>query len=55
MATPKAAGFDPGKLCALDEFIGRQTGATIHRVVEVGSAARLKTQIRSARALRYPP
>lgn len=35
MAAPKDAGFDPGKLCPLDKFIGQQTGAAIHGVVVV--------------------
>jgi CubicO group peptidase (beta-lactamase class C family) len=35
IATPKDAGFDPDKLCPLDKFIGRQTGANIHGVVVV--------------------
>src|SRR5258708_655006 len=33
MATPKDAGFDPDKLCPLDKFISKWTGATIHGVV----------------------
>jgi hypothetical protein len=35
LATPKDAGFDPGKLCPLDKFIGRWSGAKIHGVVVV--------------------
>lgn len=35
MATPKATGFDPDKLCALDKFIGQLPGARIHGVVVV--------------------
>jgi CubicO group peptidase (beta-lactamase class C family) len=33
--TPKDAGFDPGKLCPLDRFIGRMTDANIDGVVIV--------------------
>src|SRR5262245_27484221 len=35
MATPKEAGFDPDKLCPLDQFISQLTGAAIHGVVVV--------------------
>ena len=35
LATPKDAGFDPGKLCPLDKFIGQWSGAKIHDVVVV--------------------
>src|SRR5215467_6846851 len=35
LATPAESGFDPAKLCALDRFIGQQTGADIHGVVVV--------------------
>jgi CubicO group peptidase (beta-lactamase class C family) len=35
LATPKDAGFDPDKLCPLDKFISKRTGATIHGVVVV--------------------
>src|SRR5258708_16082880 len=35
MATPKDAGFDPDKLCPLDKFISKWTGATVHGVVVV--------------------
>ena len=35
LATPKDAGFDPGKLCPLDKFIGQWSGAKIHGVVVV--------------------
>lgn len=35
VATPENAGFDPDKLCPLDKFIGRWTGAKIHGVVIV--------------------
>src|SRR5690349_23314356 len=35
LATPKDTGFDPGKLCPLDKFIGQWSGAKIHGVVVV--------------------